>query len=108
MGIMALLFILMVRSYKRKRRKKERRLNSSFQSTLRKIGKAVIGYHDQSINPVLPKEELMHGTRMGMDSHADTTCVNKHAYIESVVEGLTVDNGVGDRWDEGDGVGTVT
>ena len=28
---------------------------------------------------------------MGMDSHADTTCVNKHAYIESIVEGLTVD-----------------
>ena len=91
MGIMALLFILMVRSYKRKRRKTEGRLNSSFQSTLRKIGKAVIGYHDQSINPVLPKEELVHGTRMGMDSHADTTCVNKHAYIESVVEGMTVD-----------------
>ena len=28
---------------------------------------------------------------MGMDSHADTTCVNKHAYIESIIEGLTVD-----------------
>ena len=28
---------------------------------------------------------------MGMDSHADTTCVNKHAFIESIIEGLTVD-----------------
>ena len=26
-----------------------------------------------------------------MDSHADTTCVNKHAYIESIIEGLTFD-----------------
>ena len=30
------------------------------------------------------------GTKMGMDYHADTTCVNKHAFIESVIEGLTV------------------
>ncbi len=29
---------------------------------------------------------------MGIESHADTTsCVNKHAYIEHVVEGMTVD-----------------
>ena len=31
------------------------------------------------------------GTKMGMDSHADTTCLNKHAFIESVIEGLTLD-----------------
>ena len=31
------------------------------------------------------------GTKMGMDSHADTTCINKHAFIESVIEGITVD-----------------
>ena len=28
---------------------------------------------------------------MVMDSHADTTCVNRHAYVESIVEGMTVD-----------------
>ena len=28
---------------------------------------------------------------MGMDSHADTTCVNKYAYIESIIEGHKVD-----------------
>ena len=28
---------------------------------------------------------------MGMDFHADTTCVNNHTFIESVIEGLTVD-----------------
>ena len=31
------------------------------------------------------------GTKMGMDSHADMTCVKKHTFIESVIEGLTVD-----------------
>ena len=30
------------------------------------------------------------GTKMEMDSHADTTCVNKHVFIESVIGGLTV------------------
>ena len=39
---------------------------------------------------MLEKGELIMGTRMGMDSHADTTCVNKHTYIESIIEGLTV------------------
>ena len=63
----------------------------AFRSTIRKIGKAVIGKHDHLINPDLNKAEMELGTRMGMDSHADTTCVNKHAYIESVIEGITVD-----------------
>ena len=31
------------------------------------------------------------GCRLGCDSHADTCCVNSHAYVESVVEGVTVD-----------------
>ena len=26
-----------------------------------------------------------------MDSHADTSCVNKHAFIEAIVDGMTVD-----------------
>ena len=64
---------------------------SEYQTTLRKIGKPIIGKHDQSINPILGKGKLNLGTRMGMDSHADTTCINKHAYIESIIEGLTVD-----------------
>ena len=60
---------------------------SAFQSTVRKIlSKPIVGKHDKSIRI----EELNSGTHMGMDSHADTTCVNKHAYIESIIEGLTV------------------
>ena len=31
------------------------------------------------------------GCRLGIDSHADTSCVNKHAFVESFVEGMTVD-----------------
>ena len=31
------------------------------------------------------------GTKLGMDSHADTSCVNKHAFIEAIVDGMTVD-----------------
>ena len=64
---------------------------STFQTTIRRIGKTVIGKYDHSINPMLEKGEQIAGIRMGMDSHADTTCVNKHAYVESIVEGITVD-----------------
>ena len=56
----------------------------------RRLSSIDIGSFDSKINPVLSQEELRSGTRMGMDSHADTTCVNKHAYIESIVEGHTV------------------
>ena len=34
---------------------------------------------------------MVNGTRFGIDSHADTSCVNKHAYIETIVDGITVD-----------------
>ena len=63
---------------------------SAFQ-TARKIGQTNVGEYDKDVNPVLATEEMKTGTNMGMDSRADTTCVNKHALIESVIEGLTVD-----------------
>ena len=34
---------------------------------------------------------MKQGCRLGIDSHADTSCVNRHAHIESIVEGITVD-----------------
>ena len=43
------------------------------------------------INPNLSSDEMKTGTRLGSDPHADTSCVNKHAYVESIIEGLTVD-----------------
>ena len=45
----------------------------------------------EDMNPTLSPEEMIAGTRLGSDSHADTSCVNKHAYVETIVDGLTVD-----------------
>ena len=60
-------------------------------TSTRNIKSLNIGAYDKEINQALSETELLKGTKMGMDSHADTTCVNKHAYIESIVEGMTVD-----------------
>ena len=62
----------------------------AFQS-VRNIRAVNIKSFDKDINLPLSAEEVTSGTNMGIDSHADTTCVNKHAYIESIVEGFTVD-----------------
>lgn len=37
----------------------------------------------------LSSDERIHGCRLGMDSHADISCVGKHARILEVVEGQT-------------------
>ena len=50
-------------------------------TSTRNIKSLNIGAYDKEINQVLSSNELLKGTRMGMDSHADTTCVNKHAYM---------------------------
>ena len=50
-----------------------------------------IGTQDITIIPILSLDEIHLGTRLGMDSHADTSCINKHAFIESIVEGMRVD-----------------
>ena len=89
----------MVAYYKKKEKKKKQgwiinnksTVNISAFKTARNIKAVNIGSYDKDVNPVLSPDELIVGTRMGMDSHADTTCVNKHAYIESIVEGFTVD-----------------
>ena len=46
---------------------------------------------DKTFNIPLSPDDMLLGTKLGIDSHADTCCVNKHAYIEMVVEGMTVD-----------------
>lgn len=58
----------------------------------RRIASTNMWYNKTSeFNPDLTDEELKMGTRMGSDSHADTSCVNKHAYVETIVDGLVVD-----------------
>ena len=59
--------------------------------TKRSIKQINVGHHDKDINPNMNNNEMSLGTKMGIDSHADTTCVNKHAFVESIVEGLYVD-----------------
>ena len=41
-------------------------------------------------HPILTNEEQMIGCRLGVDTWADTSCSGKHAYVESFVEGRTV------------------
>ena len=90
----------MVAYYKKKEKKKKRgwiisnksTVNISAFKTARNIRAVNVGSYDKDVNPILSPDELIVGTRMGMDSYTDTTCVHKHAYIESIVEGFTVDS----------------
>ena len=43
------------------------------------------------INPILSPYDMHIYTFLVMDSHAYTRCVNKHEFIESIVEGMRVD-----------------
>ena len=45
---------------------------------------------DNFRHPILTPEEMFNGTRLGIDSWADTSCAGKHAYVESFVEGKLV------------------
>ena len=45
-------------------------------------------------HPELSDQELFEGTRLGFDTWADTSCAGRHAYIESFIEGKSV-NAVG-------------
>lgn len=40
--------------------------------------------------PKLSEKELYDGTRLGIDTWADTCCAGKHAYVEEFLEGQTV------------------
>ena len=45
---------------------------------------------DKFAHPHLTASEMNNGCRLGLDSWADTSCAGKHAYIESFIEGKTV------------------
>ena len=49
--------------------------------------KTVLDY----FNPNISDGKQIQGCCLGMDTHADTLCVNKYAYIEHVVGEMTVD-----------------
>ena len=43
---------------------------------------------DIKINPILVPVEIHIGTLLVMDSHSYTTCMNKHSFIELILEGV--------------------
>ena len=59
--------------------------------THRPISQVTLTPDDKSFNSPLTSDEISFSTKFGIDSHADTSCVNKHAYIEAVVDGITDD-----------------
>ena len=50
-----------------------------------------IATQDITINPILSPDEMHLSTCLIMDSQTDTSCFNKHAFIELVVEGMIFD-----------------
>lgn len=63
----------------------------SVYKTTRNIRVVNVESHDKEINPVINTDKLIIDTNIGTYSLADTTCVNKHTYIESIIEGFTMD-----------------
>ena len=57
---------------------------------------SIIGRTSTNINidtfnhPILTDDEQLFGCRLGFDTWADTSCSGKHAFVESFVEGRTV------------------
>ena len=45
---------------------------------------------DKFKHPTLSNEEKLNGCRLGIDTWADTSCSGKHAYVESFIEGKTI------------------
>ena len=58
------------------------------------IGKSTSQYNiDSFVHPKLSQHERQFGTRLGFDTWADTSCADKHAYVESFIDGKTVTAG---------------
>jgi hypothetical protein len=55
-----------------------------------KISKATSSRNEIFRHPALTAEEHANGSRLGIDSWADTCCAGKHCYVQEFVEGKTV------------------
>ena len=71
--------------------KKQHRIHIKKFNTIRSVCGVNIGTQNIKINQIPGPDKIHIGNLLGMDPHADTTCVNKHAFIESIVEGMRVD-----------------
>ena len=45
---------------------------------------------DNFRHPTLTDQELIKGSRLGIDSWADTSCAGRHAHVEEFIEGASV------------------
>ena len=56
------------------------------------IAKACSSYNNLNTfrHPTLTHDELENGTRLGLNSWADTSCAGKHAYVEAFIEGKLI------------------
>ena len=52
---------------------------------------ANIGTQEITITQILSPDDINLGTHLRMDSHKDTSCDNKHVFIESMIEGMQID-----------------
>lgn len=74
------------------KKSKPRREHTDFNiSSFKTVRINSINCERQPINTALSNDEMKTGCRLGIDSHADISCVNKHAFVESVMEGMIVD-----------------
>ena len=47
-------------------------------------------FSNRFTHPTLTDEEMHNGTRLGIDSWADTACSGKHAYVQEFLEGKSI------------------
>ena len=71
--------------------KKRHHIHIKLFKTVRSVCGVNIETPNITINPIIIPDDMHLGTTLRMDSHAYTICVNKHTFIESIVEVLTVD-----------------
>ena len=59
-------------------------------TTARSVYGVNIGTQDITINPILKPDDMHLGTCLGMYSHTDTSYVNSHTFVESILEVMRV------------------
>ena len=67
------------------------RINIFDFKTTNNIGVVNTGLNDKEINPVFSMDGLLIDIKTGIYSHANTTYVNRHTHIESIIEVFTAD-----------------
>ena len=72
--------------------KKQHHIHIKMFKTVRLVCGVNIGTQDITTDPIFSPDDMHFGTCLGMEYHADTSCVNKHKCVESVLEGINITN----------------